>query len=257
MVLKIYKAINPSQRHYVGIKYDLSSKTPILKTKLKQKIRISGRNNQGKTTILNRGGGHKKRYRLLINYYKEKYNGIVYSIEYDPNRTANIASVYNPDSKLFFYTIAANNLKVGDILKSDTEAQTKIGHLTTLENVSLGCPIYNIATSRMKCGIISKSAGTYSLILSKFKKTAKLLLSSGKQKVVSINSYCNVGSVSNKAFFLKQLGKAGRSRWLGLRPHVKGICMNPVDHPNGGGEGKKSSKRKNPWGKVLRSKKKK
>jgi large subunit ribosomal protein L2 len=255
MILKIYKAINSSQRHYIGIQYDLSSKNPILKTKLRKKTRISGRNNQGRTTILNRGGGHKKRYRLLINYYKEKYNGIVYSIEYDPNRTALIASVYNPYSKSFFYTLAANNLKVGDILKSDTEAETKIGHLTTLKHVALGCPIYNISTSKMKCGSISKSAGNYSLILSKFEKKVKLLLSSGKQKMVSINSYCNIGSVSNKAFFLKELGKAGRSRWLGLKPHVKGICMNPVDHPNGGGEGKKSSKRKNPWGKLLRSKK--
>jgi large subunit ribosomal protein L2 len=255
MLLKVYKAINPSQRHYIGIKYDLSSNIPTLKTKLKQKLRIAGKNNQGKTTISNKGGGHKKRYRLLINYYKEKYGGIVYSIEYDPNRTANIASVYNPDTKLFFYTIAPNNLKVGDILKSGTEAQTKIGHLTTLKNVALGCPIYNISTSKTKSGIISKSAGTYSLIVSKLKRKAKLILSSGKQKSVSINSYCNIGSVSNKAFFLKELGKAGRSRWLGIRPHVKGICMNPVDHPNGGGEGKKSSKRKNPWGKVLRSRK--
>lgn len=254
-MLRIYKATNSSQRHYIGIKYNLSSKSPIIKNKLKQKNRISGRNNSGKVTITSRGGGHKKRYRLFINYYKEKYNGIVYSIEYDPNRTANIASVFNPDNNQFFYTLAANNLKVGDILKSDTEAQAKVGHLTTLNNIALGCPIFNVSLVNTKYGSLSKAAGTYSIMLSKSETKAKLLLSSGQQKTIPINSYCIIGTVSNKMLFLKQLGKAGRSRWLGIKPHVKGICMNPVDHPNGGGEGKKSSKRKNPWGRVLRSKK--
>lgn len=255
MALRIYKATTPSQRHYIGIKYDISSKSPTIKSKLKQKTKTSGRNNSGKITINNRGGGHKKRFRLFIDYYKEKYNGIVYSIEYDPNRTANIASIFNPDNNHFFYTLAANNLKVGDIVKSGTEAQAKIGHLTTLNNVALGCPIFNISLSKTKYGSLSKAAGTYSIMLSKSEKKAKLLLSSGQQKTVSTNSHCIIGIVSNKIFFLRQLGKAGRSRWLGVKPHVKGICMNPVDHPNGGGEGKKSSKRKNPWGKVLRSKK--
>jgi large subunit ribosomal protein L2 len=235
MILKLYKAINPSQRHYIGIKLKTTSKTPQLKTKLKKKISSFG--------------GHKKRYRLIINHPKEEYNGIIYSIEYDPNRNANIASVYNPNKNSFFYTLAPNNLNVGDIVKSNKEAQLKVGHLTTLKNISIGCPIYNVSN------IISKSAGTYSIIVSKYEKKVKLLLSSGKYTMLPINSYCLIGSVSNKEFLFKQLGKAGRSRWLGNKPQVKGICMNPVDHPNGGGEGKKSSKRKNPWGKVLRSKK--
>jgi large subunit ribosomal protein L2 len=255
MILKIYKAINSSQRHYVGIKFNVSSKFPILKTKLKKKIRSSGRNHEGKTTIFSKGGGHKKRYRLLINYNKEEYNGIVFSIEYDPNKNGNIASVYNPSNNSFFYTLAPNNLKVGDIVKSNTEAQNKIGHLTLLKNIAIGCPIFNISISSTKHSVISKSAGTYSIIVSKNEKKVKLLLSSGKYKIIPISMYCTIGSVSNKLFLLKQLGKAGRSRWLGNKPHVKGICMNPVDHPNGGGEGKKSSKRKNPWGKIIRSKK--
>lgn len=250
MIFRIYKPTSPSKRHYINIYFnDLLNKKPVLKKKLKKKAKVCGRNNSGRITIFHKGGSHKKRLRL-INFYKERISGIIYSIEYDPNRNANIASVYNPDLKSnnFFYIIAAKNLRVGDLIKSNSEAQKKIGHCMLLKNVPLGCPIYNIE------GWISRAAGTYSVILNKTKKKAKIVLSSGKYKLVCLNSFCMIGVVSNETFFLKQLGKAGRSRWLGIRPTVKGISMNPVDHPNGGGEGKKSSKRKTPWGKIMNSK---
>jgi large subunit ribosomal protein L2 len=246
-MFQLYKSKNLSKRFYINYHFNKLNKKPCLKVKLKAKVRISGKNNSGQTTIFHRGGSHKKRLRL-INFYKEKINGIIFSIEYDPNRNANIASVYNYNLSKFLYIIAAKNLKVGNLLKSNSEAKKKIGHSMLLKDVPLGCPIYDVK-------FFSRSAGTYSIIINKYKNKAKITLNSGQYKFISLNCYCKIGIVSNETFFLKQLGKAGRSRWLGIKPTVKGISMNPVDHPNGGGEGKKSSKRKSPWGKILNSKK--
>lgn len=254
MILRIYKPTTPSQRHHVSVISEYSEKKPLLKNKLKKQNRICGRNNSGKTTIFHRGGSHKKRYRVL-NVYPERMNGIIYGIEYDPNRNSKIGAVYNEVSHTFYYTLLAKNLKIGDLVKSDLEAQEKTGHSMLLKNIPIGCPIFNISSSNKGHGWISRAAGNYSVLINKTKTKAKILLGSGKYKTISINSRCTIGIVSNELSFLRQLGKAGRSRWLGKKPVVKGIAMNPVDHPNGGGEGKKSSKRKTPWGKIIKSKK--
>ena len=254
MILRTYKPTTPSKRHHVSIITEYSVKKPVLKSKLKIKHRICGRNHSGKTTIFHRGKSHKRRYRML-EFWPETLDGVIYSIEYDPNRNSNIGSVYNESTGSFFYMLLAKNLKIGDLVKSGLEAQERTGHSMQLKNVPIGCPIYNIASSKKGCGWISRAAGNYSILINKTNTKAKILLGSGKYKNVSINSHCTIGIVSNEFSFLKQLGKAGRSRWLGKKPVVKGIAMNPVDHPNGGGEGKKSSKRKTPWGKIIKSKK--
>jgi large subunit ribosomal protein L2 len=174
---------------------------------------------------------------------------VVYSIEYNPNRNSALISVFEIKKKFFFYLIAPNGIKIGDLLCFGSKAQEKLGHFLNLKNIPIGCPIFNISY------IFAKSAGTFAVLLSKTKNKVQVILSSGKKKQLAINSFCMLGSVSNENFFLRQLGKAGKSRWFGRKSKVKGIAMNPVDHPNGGGEGKKSSKRKSPWGKTLKSKK--
>jgi large subunit ribosomal protein L2 len=236
MILRIYRKIS-------------------LKFKLKKKIKISGRNNSGKITIFHRGGSHKKKYRIISNYNFNLFNGIIYNIEYDPNRNAKIAAVYNNQIKCFFYIIAPKNLKIGDFIKSGINSQEKVGHSMFLKKIPIGCPIFNITFLNVFLGQISKAAGTCSIILNKFKSKISIMLSSGKIKNFSENSIATLGFVSNQNIYFKKLKKAGRYRWLGFKPIVKGIAMNPIDHPNGGGEGKKSSKRKSPWGKIIKSKK--
>jgi large subunit ribosomal protein L2 len=250
MILKIYKATNPAKRHCLDILFFYTHKTYVLKSQLKKQTKISGRNNSGKITIFNRGNSHKKRFRLINNNLKNlNLEVVVYSIEYNPNRNSALISVFEIKKKFFFYLIAPNEIKIGDLLCFGSKAQEKLGHFLNLKNIPIGCPIFNISY------IFAKSAGTFAVLLSKTKNKVQVILSSGKKKQLAINSFCMLGSVSNENFFLRQLGKAGKSRWFGRKSKVKGIAMNPVDHPNGGGEGKKSSKRKSPWGKTLKSKK--
>ena len=219
--------------------------------KKKGKKKISGKNNSGKITIFHRGGSHKKRLRI-INFYKEKINGIVYSIEHDPNRNAKIASIYNPDTFGFFYIIAAKNLKVGDIVKSGPNAETKIGHSLPIAKIPVGSCIHNISPRTKTPAQISRSAGTFSKLTEKTLNYAKIELSSGEQRFLSVKCYATIGIVSNESIFLTKLGKAGQSRWMNKRPTVRGVAMNPVDHPHGGGEGKKSGNGKTPWGKPTK-----
>lgn len=250
MIFKIYKATNPAKRHCLDILFFYSHKTYVLKSQLKKQIKISGRNNSGKITVFNRGNSHKKRFRLINNNLKNlNLEVIVYSIEYNPNKNSALISVFEFKNKTFFYLLAPNNVKIGDLLYFGSKAQEKLGHFLIFKNIPIGCPIFNVSN------IFAKSAGTFAVLLSKTKNKIEVILSSGKKKQLNINSFCMLGSVSNKNYFLKQLGKAGKSRWLGKKSNVKGIAMNPVDHPNGGGEGKKSSKRKSPWGITLKSKK--
>lgn len=247
MKIVLYKANTPSKRHYINIIHNFLIKKPLLKTKLLKIKKISGRNNIGRITVFNRGSSHKKIYRKITNQLNfKKFIGIVFSIEYDPNRNSFIASIFNIKNKFFYYIIAANNLKLGDVIKSKNKI--KLNYFIKIKYVPIGCPIFNIKM------LFSKSAGTYSVLINKTKRKVILILSSNKKLIMSNNFYCFIGIVSNKFCFLKQLGKAGRSRWLGFKSKVKGIAMNPIDHPNGGGEGKKSSKRFTPWGKILKSK---
>jgi len=230
------------------------NKKPSLKAQLKKNKKNFGRNNEGKITVRHKGGGQKRRYRKII-FEKKTFVGIVFSIEYDPNRNSDIASIFCYQQNKFFYVIAPKDLSVGNIIKSGSEAERKTGHSMQLGNIPVGCCIHNISFKKSIVAKISRSAGTYSVIIEKTKNHVEVLLSSGKKKHLPLESIGTIGIVSNELTFLTQLGKAGRSRWLGKRPTVRGVAMNPVDHPHGGGENKKSGKRKTPWGKSMNSRK--
>ena len=177
------------------------------------------------------------------------------SIEYDPNRKANIAAIFDTYSQKFSYIIAPKNLKIGDIVKSGPNAETKIGHSLPLSKIPVGSFIHNLAPKSKKYGQISRSAGTFSRLTEKTLNSATIELSSGEQRFISVKCYATIGTVSNEFVFLAKMGKAGRSRWLNKRPKVRGVAMNPVDHPHGGGEGKKSGIGRTPWGKQAQGKK--
>lgn len=243
------KPITPSQRNLLKINNNHLNKRPLLKTELKGSKNKSGRNNTGKITSFHRGGGHKQSYRQIDFSRKTNTIGIVISIEYDPNRTSNIASVYNFVKKKYFYIIAPENLVVGDIIKSGHNAEISLGHTLPISEISEGTLIYNICPVKNKHGQISRAAGTFSQLLEKTSKYCKIMLSSGEQRKISTDCYVSIGTVSNGLHSLKSINKAGRARWLNKRPIVRGVAMNPVDHPHGGGEGRKSGKNLTPWGK--------
>lgn len=253
-MLKFIKPITPSQRQLIKLNSQTLKKKSFLKKEIKSlKKNSAGKNNSGKITIKNRGGGHKKKYRKIKFFRANSSIGITCSIEYDPYRKANIASVFEFFSNKFFYILAPQKLEVGDIIKSGENAEMKIGHSLPLSKIPIGSCIHNISTKNKNRGQISRSAGTYSQITEKTSKHVKIRISSGEQKLFSINCYATVGILSNELVCLTQLGKAGRSRWLNKRPKVRGVAMNPVDHPHGGGEGKKSGKGLNYWGKPIKS----
>lgn len=252
MKFKTKKPITPSQRHLIQLNTKYLEKKPLIKKKIKGLTQSSGRNNQGKITVHHKGGGHKKKYRY-INFYRTQTSvGITTSLEYDPNRNSNIASIYDLSKNNFFYILAPKNLKIGDIVKSGPNAEPKIGHSLPLSEIPVGSYIHNISPTASKPAQISRSAGAFSTLKEKTLNYAKIELSSGEQRFISPKCYATIGIVSNELIFLTQLGKAGRSRWLNKRPTVRGVAMNPVDHPHGGGEGKKSGKGRTPWGKTAK-----
>lgn len=252
MKLIIMKPNTPSKRHYLNIFCELS-KNPVLKTKLLKKINCSGRNHFGKITIKHKGHGHKRLYRV-ISFNNQNSIGITFSIEYDPFRTANIALIYNFEKKKFFYIIAPKYLKPGHIIKTGKNAEQKIGNSMNLSKISIGCPIFNVSIKFNEIGKISRAAGTYSLLTNKNKMVCELILSSGVKVCLFNNSFCTIGIVSNEFSFLKKLGKAGRSRWLNIRPSVRAISMNSVDCVNKNNKGKNSLKTKKLWGKKKYNK---
>jgi large subunit ribosomal protein L2 len=228
----------------------LLKKKPLLKFKLKGLTNSAGRNNQGKITSYHKGGGHKKKYREINFRRIENSKGIVCSIEYDPNRNTNIASIYDNIKKKFFYIIAPKNLNIGDIVESGNNIEPKLGNSLFIENIPVGTFIHNVAPTVKHYSQISRSAGTFSKIKEKTLNYALIELSSGEQRILSPKCYATIGVVSNESSFLKKFYKAGQMRWLNKRPTVRGVAMNPVDHPHGGGEGKKSGINKTPWGKF-------
>lgn len=252
MKLKSKKPLTPSQRHLIQISTEYLAKKPVIKKKFKKLVKSSGRNNTGQITIRHKGGGHKKKYREIDFYRNKNSTGITLSIEYDPNRDSNIASIYDILKKDFFYIIAPKNLKIGDIVKSGSDAEPKIGHSLPISEIPVGSYIHNISPKQNKPAQITRSAGAYSKIKEKTLEFAKIELSSGEQRLISSKCYATIGIVSNELAFLTKLGKAGRAKWLNKRPTVRGVAMNPVDHPHGGGEGKKSGKGKTPWGKFTK-----
>lgn len=231
------------------------SKKPKLKFRIKKYTHSAGKNNTGQITIHTKSVGNKKRYRLLNLVGNQNFFGIIFSIEYDPNRNCNIASVFNLKINNFFYVVAPNNIVVGHIIKSGFYAEKKIGHTMCLRKIPNGSCIFNITLSAGGAAKLSRAAGTYSIILEKNQKFARLVLSSGKSKILPLNCFATIGTVSCHYYFLIGLQKAGKSRWLNKKPKVRGVAKNPIDHPNGGGEGKKAKFRKTPWGNVMNSKK--
>lgn len=225
------------------------SKKPLLKQKLKGKKNSTGRNHSGQITVFHKGGGVKRKYREVNFSRTFNSTGIVCTLEHDPNRNAFIAAIFDFLNSDFFYILAPKNLKVGDIIKSGLEIEPSLGSSLPISGIPIGTPIYNISPKVFEKGKISRAAGTFSVIKEKTDKYALIELSSGEQRYISSKCFASVGEVSKELHFLTRLGKAGQSRWLNKRPTVRGVSMNPVDHPHGGGEGKKSGNSRTPWGK--------
>ena len=255
MILIMKKPITASQRHLVQLSRKNLNKQPLLKKFLKGLKNSSGRNNSGRITVLHKGGGHKKKFRTLDFFRTHPSTGIVCSVEYDPNRNANICSIFDISVHNFFYIIAPKNIKIGDIVKSGPNAEPKVGHSLPIAKIPVGSYMHNVSPKSKKPAQISRSAGTFSRLVEKTLNYAKIELSSGEQRFMSVKCYATIGIVSNEFTFLTKLGKAGHSRWLNKRPRVRGVAMNPVDHPHGGGEGKKSGTGRTPWGKSTKGRK--
>jgi large subunit ribosomal protein L2 len=251
-MFKNIKPITPSQRHLIQINKKNLHKKPILKNKILGIKNSSGRNNSGKITVFHKGGGVKKRYREINFYRTNNSTGIICSIEHDPNRNSYISAVFDFISNEFFYIITPQNIKIGDIIKSGLEIEPSLGSSLPVSEIPAGIPIHNISAKYLKKAQLSRSAGTFSIIKEKTNKSVLIQLSSGEQRFISNKCFATIGEVSNELYLLTQSGKAGHSRWLNKRPTVRGVAMNPIDHPHGGGEGKKSGKGKTPWGKNNR-----
>ena len=226
-------------------------KKPLLKKKITGSKNLAGRNCFGRITVRHRGGGHKKKLReILFNRSSISSTGIVISIEYDPNRNSFISCIYDFTQNSYYYILSPKNLKVGDIIKSGPHADYKLGNSLKLSKIPVGTCIHNISLRTNSPGQFSRSAGTFSILIEKNNKYARIKLSSGEQRLVNINCTATIGVVSNERYCLNIIGKAGRSRWLSKRPKVRGVAMNPIDHPHGGGEGKTSGGKiqVTPWG---------
>lgn len=249
MKLKFLEPTTPSQRHVIQLNNKHLARKPLIKTKLKGIKNKAGRNNSGKITVFHKGNGHKRKYRIINFNRTENSSGIVCSTEYDPNRNTNIAAIYDLSLKKFFYIIAPENLTIGSIIKSGPQTKPNNGNSLPILKIPTGYFIHNISKNSSKKAQIARSAGTYAILKEKTSNYAKLELPSGENKKISLDSYATIGIVSNESFFLTQRGKAGRSRWLNTRPTVRGVAMNPIDHPHGGGEGKTSGKALTPWSK--------
>lgn len=221
---------------------------PLLKTEIKGITNYAGRNNSGKITVYHKGGGHKRRYRIIDFERKITSLGVVCSIEYDPNRNSNIASIFDYIANTFFYILGPKNLTVGDVVESGVNAELRLGNSLPIESIPIGSYLHNISPTTSKPAQISRAAGTFSTLKERTEDYALLELSSGELRYISPKCYATLGIVSNGFDFLKKKSKAGQSRWLNKRPTVRGVAMNPIDHPHGGGEGKKSGINKTPWG---------
>jgi large subunit ribosomal protein L2 len=249
MIFKNIKPVTPSQRHLIQLNKKHLNKKPILKNKISGLKNSSGRNNSGKITVYHKGSGVKQRYRKINFHRTNNSSGIVCSIEHDPNRNAFISAVFDFITGTFFYIITPQNIRVGDIVKSGLEIEPSLGSSLPVSEIPAGIPIHNISPKFFEKAKIARSAGTFAIIQEKKDKSVLIELSSGEQRFISDKCFATIGKVSNEFNFLTQSGKAGHSRWLNKRPTVRGVAMNPIDHPHGGGEGKKSGKNRTPWGK--------
>jgi len=257
MALKSFNPTSPGRRQLIIVdRSELWKGKP--EKSLTEGLRSQGgRNNLGRITVRFRGGGHKRRYRV-IDFKRDKagMTATVERLEYDPNRTAFIALLRYEDGEKR-YIIAPQRLSVGDAVVSGEKVDVKPGNAMPLKNIPVGTVVHNVELKVGKGGQIARSAGTYVQLVGKDQGYAQLRLSSGELRIVRGECMATIGAVSNPDQQNVNYGKAGRMRWLGFRPHVRGVAMNPIDHPHGGGEGRTSGGRHpvTPWGKPTKGKK--
>lgn len=254
-MFKNLKPVTPSLRHAFTLIKNLNKK-PLLKNQIKYFKKSLGRNNTGKITVRHKSTGVKKKYRILDFKRNTKLNGLVCSLEHDPYRSSFIMSIFDMVKKKFFYSLALDRVKVGDSIKTGEFVPNTAGNSTPLKKLSAGTLISNIPLKTTNGGQIARAAGAYGIVRGHLNNLTFVEFISGEIRLIPSENYVVLGKISNDTHFLEQLGKAGKSRWKGVRPTVRGVAMNPIDHPNGGGEGKKSGKGKNPWGKKFNISKK-
>ena len=254
MGLKSYNPTSPGLRGKTTLTFEEITKTKPEKSLLIEKRGTGGRNNNGRITADHKGGGHRQHYRL-IDFRRDK-TGVpakVAAIEYDPNRSARIALLYYADGEKR-YILAPEGLKVGHTVSSGPDSEIKVGNTLPISNIPLGIMIHNIELRPGRGGQLARSAGAQVQLMAKEGDYATLRMSSGEVRMVHSKCMATIGQVGNLDHINVSIGKAGKSRWLGKRPHVRGVAMNPVDHPLGGGEGKTSGGRHpcTPWGKPTK-----
>ena len=254
MAIKKYKPTTPAQRYKTTlVNEEITSTTPekSLMVPLRKK---GGRNNNGRITVRRRGGGHKRHYRI-IDFKRDKVGipGRVDSIQYDPNRSANIALIVYADGEKR-YILAPNKLNVGDTVLADANTPIRPGNVMPLANIPAGTVVHNVEMKPGKGGQIVRAAGTSAQIMAKEGDYVTLKLPSGEMRMILNKCVATIGEVGNRDHENVSIGKAGRSRWMGHRPKVRGVAMNPIDHPMGGGEGRSSGGRHpvTPWGKPTK-----
>jgi large subunit ribosomal protein L2 len=257
MALKTYKPTSEGRRHLITVTREELHKGAPEKTLTEGKKKTGGRNNTGRITTWWRGGGHKQRYRI-IDWKRQKFDveGTVQRIEYDPNRTAYIALIEYTDGEKA-YIIAPQRLAAGDKVVASQKADIKPGNAMPLFSMPVGTIVHNIELKPGKGAQMARSAGSYAQVVGRDQAYAQIKLPSGELRMVRGECLASVGAVSNPDHSNENLGKAGRNRWKGKKPHVRGVVMNPVDHPHGGGEGRTSGGRHpvTPWGKPTKGKK--
>ncbi|MBA4603172.1 50S ribosomal protein L2 [Thermoactinomyces mirandus] len=254
MAVKSFKPTTPSRRHMTVSSFDEITTDKPEKSLVVSLVKKAGRNNQGKLTVRHQGGGHKRKYRLIdFKRNKDGIPGKVATIEYDPNRSANIALINYKDGEKR-YILAPNGLKVGMTIMSGPEADIRVGNALPLKNIPVGTVIHNIEMKPGHGGQLVRAAGASAQLLGKEGNYAIIRLTSGETRMIHLACRATIGQVGNLDHELINVGKAGRSRWMGKRPTVRGSVMNPVDHPHGGGEGRAPIGRKSPmtpWGKPA------
>lgn len=254
MPVKTFRPTTPTQRFKSVSTFEEVTKTTPEKSLLQPIRKKAGRNNMGRIMVRRRGGGHKRHYRI-VDFKRDKF-GIpakVAAIEYDPNRSALIALLHYVDGEKR-YIIAPEGLKVGEMLDSGENAEVKVGNVLPLNKIPLGTAVHNVELKPGRGGQIVRSAGASAQLMAREGQHATIKLPSGEVRLVRHECLATIGQVGNSDHFNITLGKAGRSRWLGRRPKVRGVVMNPVDHPMGGGEGRSSGGRHptTPWGKPTK-----
>ncbi len=256
MPIKKYKPTTPGRRDMTVLDFAEITKTKPEKALSRGKKSTGGRNNNGRITTRFRGGGVKRRYRDIdFRRNKDGIPATVKAIEYDPNRSANIALLFYADGEKR-YIIAPNKLEVGTVVMSGDKAEPKIGNAMKLKDIPIGFDIHNIEMRPNSGAKLARSAGQVAQLRAKEGKYAQVKLPSGEIRLIHIDCRATIGQVGNLEFMKVKLGKAGRKRYLGRRPHVRGVAMNPVDHPMGGGEGKTSGggHPQSPWGQLAKGK---